>query len=180
MVVGAYPSAKFATIQGITDVPVASNDAPFSSEIYFDGSRVRRIPSGEELEENYLRPLGISRAQCWITNLVKVFLFKPGHVNRYHRLGVRAIETRSWYRELAQKSLPWLWEEISLAQPKLIIFLSVDVVATVLGFRSQATEYLDGQIRLLPETTGTYQALCLPHPGILMKPSVRNPWPAVS
>jgi hypothetical protein len=32
MVVGAYPSAKFYTVNGVIDAPVADNDSPFSSE----------------------------------------------------------------------------------------------------------------------------------------------------
>jgi len=54
MIVGAYPSAKFFTVKKsdgsvITDVPLYDNDSPFSNESYFDGSRVRTIPSGKEL-----------------------------------------------------------------------------------------------------------------------------------
>lgn len=51
MIVGAYPSAKFYTIDGIADTPVTDNDSPFSNESYFNGTRVRTIPSGKELNE---------------------------------------------------------------------------------------------------------------------------------
>lgn len=87
MIVGAYPSAKFFTVRAnddtlVTDTPVADNDSPFSNEQYFDGSRVRTIPSGKELNEVILDRLGIDKSDCWITDLVKVFLFKEGHVER--------------------------------------------------------------------------------------------------
>ena len=105
MVVGAYPSAKFYTIGKFTNVPLVDHNAPFSNESYFDGSSVRNIPSGEELEKNYLVPLGISRDYCWITDLVKVFLFKKGHIDQYIKLGESNItENRSKFKEYAEKS----------------------------------------------------------------------------
>ncbi|MBV5315251.1 MAG: hypothetical protein JZU47_18250 [Prolixibacteraceae bacterium] len=76
MIVGAYPSAKFYTINGVSDTPKADNDSPFSNESYFDGSRVRTIPSGKELNEVILEKIGVNRADCWITYLVKVFYSK--------------------------------------------------------------------------------------------------------
>jgi hypothetical protein len=87
MVVGAYPSAKFFTINNVSDTPVYDNDSPFSNESYFDGTRVRSIPSGKELNEVILSNIGIDRSDCWITDLVKVFLFKQGHIDRYEKLG---------------------------------------------------------------------------------------------
>ena len=113
MVIGAYPSAKFYTVEGVADVPLMDNDAPFSSEIYFDGRGVRTIPSGYELDENYLSPLGIDRQTCWIIDLVKVSLFKDGHIHHDRQLGATGFsETRSRFREFARLSLPWLAEEI--------------------------------------------------------------------
>lgn len=108
MIVGAYPSAKFFTVRAndgtlVTDTPVADNDSPFSNEQYFDGSRVRTIPSGKELNEVILERLGIDRSDCWITDLVKVFLFKPGHVERYKKLGKQdIIENRTKFKVYAK------------------------------------------------------------------------------
>ncbi len=179
MIVGAYPSAKFFTVQGVSDVPLMDNDAPFSSEVYFDGQRVRSIPSGQELNEHYLTPLGIPRAACWITDLVKVFLFKPGHISRYQRLGrPGAVETRSRYLEFAVKSLPWLAEEARLAAPRAVLLLGVEVTSVVFGVTSDgAKRLLDGKCRPVNIEGIPVNAICLPHPGILMKPSRRNPWP---
>ena len=75
-VIGAYPSARFHQIDGVNDVPIADNLGPFESERWFDGIRVREQPSAAELHDLFLKPLGVPREECWITDLVKVFLFK--------------------------------------------------------------------------------------------------------
>ena len=84
--IGAYPSARFQQIDGIRDVPVGDNLGPFESERWFDGVRVRKQRSAIELEKLFLIPMDVDRAQCWITNLVKVFLFKKGHRKKYEQL----------------------------------------------------------------------------------------------
>ena len=179
MIVGAYPSAKFYTVGNITNVPLVDNDAPFSYESYFDGSCVRNIPSGKELEQSYLIPLGISREQCWITDLVKVFLFKKGHINQYIKLGEDNIPVnRSRFRQYAKKSIVWLEEEIKLASPKVMILLGQDVTSIVFDVsKDKAKKYLDGSVRELWAEDNHYPAICLPHPGIIMKPHPKNPWP---
>jgi len=85
-ILGAYPSARFAAIGMERDVPVGDNCGPFSTESYFDGSTVRTVNSGHELETEYFKPLGLRRENCWITDLVRVFLFKQGHIDKYRRL----------------------------------------------------------------------------------------------
>ena len=94
MIIGAYPTAKFATIDGVRDVPVADIDAPFSNQTYFDGASVRDVRAGKEMETEYLKPLGLIENQLWLTNLVKVFLFKPGHVAKYEKLSKDAEGSR--------------------------------------------------------------------------------------
>ena len=179
MVVGAYPSAKLYRIGRITDVPLLDNDSPFSSETYYDGVRVRSIPSGCELNDNYLAPLGLSRTRCWITDLVKVFLFKPGHARRYQELGVSsASETRSRFREIGKRSIPWLVEEIKLASPRAIVCLGAEVTSILFSIsEKEAKSFLDGQARDLRLIDTTSRAICLPHPGIIMKDFRSNPWP---
>jgi len=179
MIVGAYPSAKFFTINRISDTPVANNDSPFSNESYFDGSRVRTIPSGKELNEVILKRIGIERNECWITNLVKVFLFKEGHINRYRRLHKTDLtENRSKFDEYAQKSLKWLEKEIEISNPKLIILLGLEVSKNIFNLsENSAKNYLNGEIQK-KEINGTERDfVCLPHPGILMKIFDKNPWP---
>lgn len=179
MIVGAYPSAKFFTINGIADTPVADNDAPFSNESYFDGSRVRTIPSGKELNEVVLEQIGVKRSDCWITDLVKVFLFKEGHVNRYRRLKKNDItENRSKFIEYARKSIHRLEKEIEICNPYIIILLGAEVAKVVFNLsESKATEYLDGKARKKEINKLERNIICLPHPGILMKKAEKNPWP---
>lgn len=179
MIVGAYPSAKFFTIDGIPDTPVADNDSPFSNESYFDGSRVRTIPSGKELNDVILKKIGIERNECWITDLVKVFLFKEGHIDRYNKIiKTNLVENRSKFDEYARKSIKWLEKEIELANPKLIILLGIEVTKNILNISEvMAKSYLNGE--KIEKTIKEIQRnfVCLPHPGILMKKYDKNPWP---
>jgi len=184
MVVGAYPSAKFFTIERdkdvpVTDTPVANNDSPFSNESYFDGSRVRTIPSGKELNEVILDRIGVNRSECWITDLVKVFLFKKGHVDRYKKLGkVDIKENRSKFQEYSEKSMYWLRREIEICNPYVIILLGIEVTKIIFGVSDNtAKSYLDGIARLKEIDGILRNFICLPHPGILMKRTDRNPWP---
>ncbi len=179
MIVGAYPSAKFYTVNGISDTPLADNDSPFSNESYFDGSRVRTIPSGKELNEVILEKIGVKRDICWITDLVKVFLFKQGHIDRYNKLGKTDLtENRSKFLEYAKKSINRLKKEIELANPIAIILLGIEVTKTIFEISEiKAKSYLDGEIRLKTINGIDRNFICLPHPGILMKKFEKNPWP---
>jgi len=181
LVIGAYPSARFATLNGESDVPVGDHCGPFSSETYFDGSRVRSVASGVELEEAYLRPLGLRRAQCWITDLVRVFLFKAGHIAKYRRLGCPwpERETRSQFEQYARQGLGWLVEELELARPRLVITLGAEVAGVLQGVREQAARnaLLGGDVKELCLGDAGYPVIHLAHPGIAMRPaSEANPW----
>lgn len=179
MIVGAYPSAKFYTIKGIADTPISDNDSPFSNESYFDGSRVRTIPSGKELNEVILDQIGVKRSDCWITDLVKVFLFKEGHVSRYHKLGKDDIEeNRTKFIDYAHKSIDRLEKEIEICNPYVIILLGLEVTKVLFNLTDiKAKDYLDGAIKNKEIGGLRRNIICLPHPGILMKKTVRNPWP---
>lgn len=182
LIIGAYPSAKFATIDSETNAPVADNLGPFSSDRYFDGSRVRSLASGHELYTEYLRPLGLQRTQCWITDLVKVFLFKQGHIEKYHRLGCKwpDRETRSLFEQYANESKNWLKEELQLANPKLIITLGTEVAGILQNVRGQSARnaLLGGKLRDLKFEDLEYPVIHLAHPGIIMRPATeRNQWP---
>lgn len=179
MIVGAYPSAKFYTVNGISDTPIADNDSPFSNESYFDGSRVRTIPSGKELNDVILEKIGVKRNICWITDLVKVFLFKQGHIDRYNKLGKTDLaENRSKFLKYAEKSINRLNKEIELANPIAIILFGIEVTMAFFKIsENEAKSYLDGEIRLKIIDGIERSFICLPHPGILMKKSEKNPWP---
>jgi uracil-DNA glycosylase len=181
-IIGAYPSAQFATIGSERDVPVGDNCGPFSTERYFDGSRVRTVASGDELEKAYLAPLGLRREECWITDLVRVFLFKEGHLAKYRRLGCTwpERETRSQFEAFAQQGLRWLEAELALAQPRLVITLGAEVAGILQDVRGQKKRnaLLGGDRKELELGMASYPVIHLAHPGIVMRPaSERNPWP---
>jgi uracil-DNA glycosylase len=180
-VLGAYPSARFALIDGIADVPVGDNMGPFENERWFDGARVREQPSARELRDFFLEPLALERSRCWISDLVKVFLFKEGHVDRYRRLGAEAPGgyARERFAELAERSLPWIERELEAARPKLLITLGAEVAGILRKVRSSSAQ-VDLLIpRVEPISIGrvVVSAVHCAHPGILMRPAPTNPWP---
>ena len=181
-IIGAYPSAKFASIGSERDVPVYDLCCPFSTEQYFDGSRVRTVDSGRELEEAYLAPLGLKRKQCWITNIVRVFLFKEGHIKKYRRLGCEwpERETRSAFEDYAEQGMRWLEEELSIANPKAIITLGAEVAGILQQVKSRKKRngLLGGDLKELEIGSTIYPVIHFAHPGIVMRTaSERNPWP---
>jgi uracil-DNA glycosylase len=181
-VIGAYPSARFATIGTERDVPVADNCGPFSTERYFDGSCIRTVNSGYELEQVYLAPLDLQREQCWITDLVRVFLFKKGHLAKYRRLGCiwPPRETRSLFEEFAEQGMHWMEEELSLARPRIVITLGREVAGILQNVKGpkQRNALIGGDSKEFNIGGVTYPVIHLAHPGIVMRPATeRNPWP---
>jgi uracil-DNA glycosylase len=180
-VLGAYASARFAVVDGIADCPVADNLGPFEQERWFDGTRVREQPSARELHDFFLEPLQLDRRACWISDLVKVFLFKPGHVERYRRLGGIAPNgyLRERFPEIGMRSLPWISRELELARPRLLITLGSEVAGIVRGVRSTGAQVGLLTPRAEPLSVGnvTVPTIHCAHPGILMRPGTRNRWP---
>lgn len=180
-ILGAYPSARFAHVNKVSDVPVADNLGPFESERWFDGSRVRLQPSAKELEELFLEPLSVTRDCCWITDLVKVFLFKKGHIQRYDKLNaiVPIGYERERFFELGEQSLLWLQKELEIAEPSFVITLGAEVAGIIHGVRSSTSQ----SKLLVPEVVDmdvggiSIPTLHCAHPGILMRRDPNNPWP---
>jgi uracil-DNA glycosylase len=170
MIVGAYPSAKFFRLNGINDVPLYDNDAPFSNENYFDGTQTRCIPSGNELDK-ILNKIGVNREDCWITDMVKIFLFKEGHIKKYNKLGKSdLIENREKFIEYATKSIKWFEYEVNIAKPLIIITLGSEVTSVVFNISiNSAKNYLDGNCRKINIFEKEINIISLPHPGILMR-----------
>ena len=173
MVIGAYPTAHFNTIKGIRDVPIEDHLYPFSNEKYFDGGTVRSVKSGQELEDFYFSKLCVKREQCWITDLVKVFLFKEGHIKKYQQLGYnKQKETRSQFKQFAKKSIPHLHKEIELAKPKVILTLGSEVASIVLNVsENKAKQLMKAEAIEYKLNDNTYTLFALPHPGIIMRNS---------
>jgi len=178
MVIGPYAAAKLYFVNDIPDVPLYDSNAPFSIEPYYDGSRVRSSFTGQELSEVILETIGISREQCWLSNLVKVFLFDDDHVKKYHRLGKEINETKSKFQEYANKSLSWTRQEIEIANPYAIILLGAEVISSLLLIsEDEAMECMTGEVIEKKIIWKNSNFICLPHPGVLLDRSARNPWP---
>jgi len=172
MIIGAYPTAHFNVIGRERDVPVGDHLYPFSNEKYFDGSRIRVVDSGRELEELFLNPLGLKREDTWITDLVKVFLFKPGHKDKYAQIGFTGqLVDRNDFNKLAEASLSFIYEEISICKPKIILGLGAEVNSILLKeSKAKATDTIHlTEKRLLKVEDIEYNYFACPHPGILMR-----------
>jgi len=182
-ILGAYPSARFECVGAEKDVPVGDNLGPFEPERYFDGARVRIQKSADELREFYLEPLGIARRDCWITDLVKVFLFKGGHRSKYTRLGATAPPgyERERFEELAIESIGWVEKEVALARPRLVITLGAEIAGLLRGVdaASARNDLLGGTISSLRFGSIDIPTVHLAHPGIIMRrgDDERNRWP---
>ncbi len=171
--IAPYPAARLATVGTEQDVPVADQYSPFSTTAYFDGSRVRSGAGEMALIESYLRPLGLRREQCWLTFLVRVFLFKDEHLVKYRRLGCSwpEYETCSQFDALARQGLDWLAEELALARPRLVITLGAEVAGVLQDVRGmEASEaLLGGQIQDLWVGETVYPVIHLDGPGLVGK-----------
>ncbi len=173
-ILGAYPTARFARRAGEAHVPVGNVERPFDSS----------TNSGKELDEHYLKQMDIDRSQCWITNLVRTFLFKQGHVDKYERLGCTKLppETRKKFKKFASSdiNLHWLQRELDLARPRVLITLGAEVAGVLhkITARAARDQRLDGQLHEVMIGDHSYQCFHLAHPGIVMRRgSERNPWP---
>lgn len=188
MIIGAYPTAHFNTIGSERDVPVEDHIYPFSNEVYFDGSRIREVDSGRELEELFLKPLGISRNKTWITDLVKVFLFKEGHKQKYKRL-TEAINLTDCTADLVlredfmkfakhEENRKFIQKEIELCKPKVILGLGAEVNAVMLSssvaFATKAIESCQAIDYVL--NGNRYCYFSCPHPGKLMREDENGKW----
>ena len=178
MIIGPQPAAKVYFVNDIPDVPLYDATAPFSIEPYYDGNRVRSSYTGQELSEVILEILEIPREKCWLTTLVKVFLFDEDHVKKFKRLGKTIKEHKSKYSDLALKSMPWIRDEIEIANPKAIILLGPEVISSMLLISiEEAKELITGEVVEKKIIWKNSNFICLPPPGVIMDRSARNPWP---
>lgn len=178
MIIGPQPAAKVYFVDDIPDVPLYDATAPFSIEPYHDGSRVRSSFTGQELNEIILESLEIERNECWLTTLVKVFLFDEDHKKKYHRLGKEIEVNRSRFHEYANDSLLWIRDEIEIANPKAILLLGPEVISSLLLIsEKEAMDLITGEVVEKKIIWKNSNFICLPPPGVLMDRSARNPWP---
>jgi len=172
MIIGAYPSARFESRPSRSNpghyrlVPIANNLQPFGLEQYFDGIRMRTLESADGLQKYFLNDLSRSLDQCWITDLVKVFLYKPEHAESIAEVhpDFQVPVNRHQFKDLAVKSLQWLHDEVQLCNPKLIVTLGEEVAQVISGEKSaSADDLLSRDISRSAEMVG-YPVLFLPHP----------------
>ncbi len=172
MIIGAYPSARFEshpsrmTPNRYRLVPIADNLQPFGYEKYFDGLRVRTLESADGLREYLLSKLALDLHQCWVTDIVKVFLYKPEHVDSCKDVypEFQAPELRSQFKELAKNGLTWLQEECRLCKPKLIITLGEEVAQVISGDNNASADELLLKNITHPPSLDGYPTIFLPHP----------------
>ena len=172
MVIGAYPSARFETRLSPKSnhrrlIPIADNLQPFGEEVYFDGTRVRRLESAAGLREYLLKPLGLSLEGCWITDLVKVFLFKTEHRDSCADAvpGFATPVLRPEFMDLGRKSLRWVQEECEICKPAVIVTLGEEVARVVTGSALPAGQLLIAE-PVHPELFGGRTTFLCPHPDI--------------
>jgi hypothetical protein len=179
MVIGPFPQARLYFVNDIPDVSLYDGMAPLSIEPYFDGSRVRSSLAGQELNEIILETLEVQREHCWLSSLVKVYLFDDDQVKKYRRLGKKDLqENRSKFMDYANLSLKWIRQEIEIANPYVIILLGAEVISSLLLVsQEEAREYMTGQVIEKKIIWKNSNFICLPPPGMLMDRSARNPWP---
>jgi uracil-DNA glycosylase len=174
MIVGTYPSAQFKNIDGTLNVPIGNLSEPFEVG----------TESGDVLERHYLEPLGIKRELCWITTLLKIFLFKEGDIDRYEEMGSPYTPPclHADYELLAgsDANLKLFDQELALASPKLVITLGAEV-AGILHPETPKEKWsylMDGELHQIVSGGRIYKAVHLVHPVIIMRRyQKRNPWP---
>ncbi|NLZ72372.1 MAG: hypothetical protein GX905_00895 [Bacteroidales bacterium] len=169
-VVGDFPTAKIATIKGVPNVPIANSDGPLIDEVYYKGNQLYENLMAKDLQECLLDEIGVSYKDCWLTNLVKVYLFTSLDVKKYEKLGKTILPTRNAFASYAQKSMKWLDEEIEICDPELIITLGAAPAQYLIKTtQARSVSLLDGLLRSYDVNGKQYPLISLPHPRILSR-----------
>ncbi|MCJ7623992.1 MAG: hypothetical protein MUO76_10850, partial [Anaerolineaceae bacterium] len=171
MIIGAYPSARFEKRRSKGTnryrlIPIADNLQPLGQEEYFDGVSIRTLSSADGLSKYYLSSLGLTAEKCWITDLVKVFLYKESHIDSCTDVvpGFYAVETRTRFKELGSKSLSWINTEIEICKPRLVITLGLEVAQVISGNSHGSADSLLTLHIDYPVSIGSLPTLYCPHP----------------
>ena len=171
MFVGAFPSARFENRNGLL-IPVANNLSPFGKEEYFDGQQTREQASREVLDRLYFTQLDIYPNKHWVTDLVKVYLMPPKHIENCIQINstIKYTDTYKLFKKIAKASLNWFHKEVEICNPKLIITFGEVVARTVLNDnKSTNAELLNGEIRVVRILGKNYDICPLPHPEIVRR-----------
>lgn len=111
-------------------------------------------------------PLGLEPTDCWITDLVKVFLYKKEHFDSCKAVvpdfKVQVLRDRFW--DLGNKSLKWIRDDIQLCKPKVIVTLGLEVAQVVSGKRSAKQNVILKSNVANPENLNGVPTVYAPHP----------------
>lgn len=180
MVVGFHPFAKTYEVKDQKDVPLYSANYPYSGESYFDGRELRTIGGSEYLNE-VLGKLGLERSKCWITTLIKLYLFNSKDVIKYNKLGnFRVAPDEFNFKEWGEKSLSWLDAEVALANPKVVLLSGLETISLFFDVSpTKAKHLIDGETREVKFGRKKVPVLCLQEMELMVNNNKRNPWPEV-
>jgi uracil-DNA glycosylase len=74
--------------------------------------------------------------------------------------------------------MPWLRQELEIANPKAIILLGPEVISSLLLIsEEEAMDLITGEVVEKKIIWKNSNFICLPPPGVIMDRSARNPWP---
>jgi uracil-DNA glycosylase family protein len=112
-------------------------------------------PAGRELDAA-LEPVGIARADAYVTNVVKHF--------KFHERGKRRIHDTPKKSEV-DACLPWLREELRLVKPRVLVILGATAGKALLGSAFRLTDTRGERIDcdLAPVVTATV------HPAAILR-----------
>lgn len=171
MLIGAFPSARFEIIQKRL-IPVANNLSPFAREEYFDGFGFRKQASREILDNHYFHPLNKVPEDFWITDIVKIYLFPEDHIKNCKEVdnNIYYVNTHKMFDLIARESLGWMYEEIRLCNPKVIITLGEVCARTISKDTSTPVkELLNGCLRPFTSFDPVIKIAHLGHPEIFRR-----------
>lgn len=179
MVVGFHPQARTYEVEDQKEVPLYSASFPYSREEYFDGREVKRMDS-DHLDA-VLQKMGVDRSSCWVTSLIKLYLFSSKDVIKYNKLGNYKVAPDEFnFKEWGEKSLPWLEEEVVLANPQLILLSGLETISLLYDVSpTKAKHLIDGELREHKFGRKRVPVLCLQEMELMVNNNKRNPWPEV-
>lgn len=180
MVIGFHPLAKVFDLEDQKDVPLYSANFPFGNEQYFDGKHVVDVPGRKDLEV-VLNRLGIQLEDCWLTSLIKIYLFSSKDVIKYNKLGSYKVAPDEFnFKEYGAKSMSWIQQEVNLANPELVILVGLETISLFYDLSpTKAKHLVDGELKDLKIGRKKVPVLCLQDPELMINNNKRNPWPEV-
>ena len=180
MVIGFHPLAKLYDVGEQKAVPLYSAAFPFGEEQYFDGKHVVSIPGRQDLEV-VLGKIGIRLEDCWLTTLIKIYLFSSKDVAKYNSLGNFKVAPDEFnFKEYGTKSVPWIQQEVNLANPELVVLVGLETISLFYDVSpTKAKHLIDGELKELKFGRKTVPVLCLQDPELMINNNKRNPWPEV-